>query len=473
MAGEQPGAWHKRLLKFSRTSFPGSCLGTHLLLEAPASQTRIGGRITFRSPQPNFLFAREAECGLPCGKMTRALSKGVLFLPVLALVVLWQEERAWSGPVVIKAQQAKAKGLLVQQLEDGSFFGKTSQMNATVALGSRSDALRVGFNQNVGGSMGAALVEGLKHLRIRHGGNLMGGTVEIAFQDKWIPKDGPSGALPCTLMIHSLITGDPVRGAIAFTGDMNADGKVRPVGGVDAKILGAARAKCRIVAIPAGNREDAYDLCVLKGVKPIRQVQIVSVDTFEKALEIAGDKRAAKIESALATFEEVQTVLARPGGARFLRHPKVLEKLKAVGRAMPNHESAKILYLAGTGRTPKTLSARGSLLAIESQIPGLFRALANDDFGDFGLDARKGLPAIAGNIRMLRRKLHRDAQPYANAILEFAKVFEDNRRTLGSETLSETKFRALSKELKLKTLAVRDVRADLIRKYAASTDLVD
>ena len=70
-----------------------------------------------------------------------------------------------------------------------------------------------------------------KFIRVRHGDQLpLGKRVELAFADKYSPKDGPSAAVVCALLTDSIVTGDEIDPEFAATGDMTATGEIRPIG---------------------------------------------------------------------------------------------------------------------------------------------------------------------------------------------------------------------------------------------------
>lgn len=75
-----------------------------------------------------------------------------------------------------------------------------------------------------------------------------------------IPKDGPSAGLAHTVGLISLFSGKSVPPSIAMTGEVALRGKVMPVGGIPAKLIGALAAGVKKVLIPAQNRKDIKEL---------------------------------------------------------------------------------------------------------------------------------------------------------------------------------------------------------------------
>ena len=74
------------------------------------------------------------------------------------------------------------------------------------------------------------------------------------------PKDGPSaGIAMCTALVSSL-TGNPVRGDVAMTGEITLRGEVLPIGGLKEKLLAAHRGGIKRVLIPYENERDLADI---------------------------------------------------------------------------------------------------------------------------------------------------------------------------------------------------------------------
>lgn len=80
--------------------------------------------------------------------------------------------------------------------------------------------------------------------------------IHIHCPDGATPKDGPSAGGAITLSIISLLTNIPVKCNVAMTGEIDLNGCIRKIGGLDLKIGGAIDAEIDTVLYPEENEED-------------------------------------------------------------------------------------------------------------------------------------------------------------------------------------------------------------------------
>jgi len=74
-----------------------------------------------------------------------------------------------------------------------------------------------------------------------------------------IPKDGPSAGVTMVCALASELTGRPVRGDVAMTGEITLSGRVLPVGGIKEKVLAARRAGITEVIMPRQNEKNVKE----------------------------------------------------------------------------------------------------------------------------------------------------------------------------------------------------------------------
>src|SRR5207247_6898735 len=111
-----------------------------------------------------------------------------------------------------------------------------------------------------------------------------------------IPKDGPSAGVTMAAWMASELTGRPVRGDMAMTGELTRSGRVLPVGGIKEKVLAARRAGVRQVIVPKQNAKNINEDLTPELRKDLTVHLVSTIDeVLALALQsIASDVRPAK-----------------------------------------------------------------------------------------------------------------------------------------------------------------------------------
>jgi ATP-dependent Lon protease len=106
------------------------------------------------------------------------------------------------------------------------------------------------------------------------------------------PKDGPSAGVAMCTSIVSVLTGIPVRGNVAMTGEISLRGRVLPIGGLKEKLLAAHRGGIKEVLIPEANLKDLEE--IPENVK--KGLRIIPVSKVDEVLEHALVRKVTAIE---------------------------------------------------------------------------------------------------------------------------------------------------------------------------------
>ena len=106
-----------------------------------------------------------------------------------------------------------------------------------------------------------------------------------------IPKDGPSAGVTMVTALASELTGRPVRGDLAMTGEITLSGHVLPVGGIKEKVLAARRHGVFEVAMPKQNQKNVKE-DLSEDLR--RDMTIHYVSMIEDVLELALQPASAR-----------------------------------------------------------------------------------------------------------------------------------------------------------------------------------
>ena len=102
------------------------------------------------------------------------------------------------------------------------------------------------------------------------------------------PKDGPSAGTAITVALYSLMNNKPIHYDLAITGEINLQGNVTAIGGLDLKIIGGINNGVKTFLYPKDNQKD-FDKFMEKYKENsiIDGITFYSIESIEEALKIS------------------------------------------------------------------------------------------------------------------------------------------------------------------------------------------
>ena len=358
----------------------------------------------------------------------------------------------------VKGSIKAVKALLVRQLSSGEMAGFAQPLTATAIKSGGDEGMQIKFNQDVGDDMSTALAAVVRGLQVHYGAWPHGYTAELGFEEKYNPKDGPSAAVACALLLDGLIHDHEYDPGFAVTGDLNSDLTVQPVGGVPAKIRGATARGAKIVSVPIANRRGLADLVVMGELKPFIDIDVFTAETFAQARAVALARRHPDLQTSIDQFATLKAA-----GLSKMRSKESIAKLREIVKRTPNYLSAELTLRAATRTLPKTLSLAGSFESIDTNVGPFIDAIRA------GRSESINTSEFAKTMESLRRvKTKLDPRTHAlhTALVDLL-VFD--RRYVGTRFGNETQYRAYRKEGK--TLVSRYDRER--KKLASNSEIIE
>lgn len=362
--------------------------------------------------------------------------------------VIWRNEDSGTRPTAVARFQTSIKTLYVIEQDNGGMLGGASDLILTAEPGPKHGDIPVSFATPVGPQMHMVLDDVVRRLHLVY--PAIDGTdkIEFSFEDKYDPHDGGSIGAACGTLLMSMIQGFSIDPDVAMTGDVSADGKVRAIGGVAAKLRGARAAGCTMVAMPTENIDQLIDTMIYAGRPALTDVQVIGISSLDEAAAVARIDRSDHLRQAIEIFRGIQQ--SAKESSDYLETPDAQQKLQRVLQLAPEHLSAKLLLDAITNRQRKRLSAAASeyytFEAVGDMLPTLYAKEGNapqsqDLVSDVSID--EGLKTL----HKLRPMADLTVRPLIDAWTEFTEALEQSG--------------AWNSTVEIKAQAVRDAMATL------------
>ena len=190
------------------------------------------------------------------------------------------------GPVRFKPDERRSSDTvgLVRGLAYTSVGGEVLDVEAAVVNGSG----KVELTGNLGDVMKESARAAITYIRSR--ADLLNidpdfyktKDIHIHFPEAAVPKDGPSAGITMCIALISALSGRPVHGDIAMTGEISLRGRILAIGGLREKTMAALRAGVKTVIIPKENEPDLDEIDPLVRSK----LNFVSVEHADEVLDL-------------------------------------------------------------------------------------------------------------------------------------------------------------------------------------------
>jgi hypothetical protein len=337
------------------------------------------------------------------------------------------QNSALSGPTTqLSKLQSSIKALYVIQQATGEKLGLAEDLILTATPGNANGkTIPVSFTVPVDREMRMVLADVCRAINVKYPHGEVS-KYELSFGDKYTRHGGGSIGAACGTLLLSLIEGFDIDPKLSMTGDVTADGKIRVIGGLAAKMRGATDAGCDVMVVPADNYGQIVDAFIYEGPALLTNVQVIGVSNLDEATAVARVNREEKLQKAIDLFGDVQQILKNSPAQ--IHDKEIQDKLSEVLDLEPNDFSAKLLLLLSENKQPKKLSAAATFyytnLAVDAMLPTLM-----DPLSQRTLAVNLATPAVveAGLKKLQKVRWYADPQvlPLVNATQQLMEAIND------------------------------------------------
>ena len=109
--------------------------------------------------------------------------------------------------------------------------------------------------------------------------------IHLHFPDGATPKDGPSAGGALAVTIYSLLANKKIRHDVAMTGEINFQGKITAIGGLENKLEGAKRAGVTLALYPKENQKDMDKIYERNPTLVDSTFKVMAVETLDHAIK--------------------------------------------------------------------------------------------------------------------------------------------------------------------------------------------
>jgi len=364
--------------------------------------------------------------------------------------------------------QTTISGLVVVTGLNGQMHGMAIDIIAVAPKNEENAPPRIEVIGKIGAEMRTSLDEAIRLVQLRDA-KARQVHIQISFGDKYSTKDGGSAGTAFALLLLSALHHFELSPDVAITGDITVDGKIRQIGGVRAKVHGAALDHLRAVGMPLNNAGQLAEGTLLDGPSLLWDTQVIGLANLDDGIALVRKDRDPKLDEALNTFEKLRDTMAKRPVTDLATDAEAGKLLARVLELAPNHLSAATLQQLAAGKGPEHLSV-GSSLGEAVAALGSLRPVLRMDY----ITMREADLADAQTLTTIRSEiaqLDKVVDPTAKDTLSAIGAYCDACQTLfdARKVMDARKLRAAMDLCRDKRAAIRNA----ITKVLDDKDMVD
>ncbi len=319
---------------------------------------------------------------------------------------------------------SEVTGMAVIVSPDGDEHGSKLDIIGTVMAESRgSGSAGAGIAVDVGPEMQTCFKEAVHAIQLRYP-FWEAGHINVTFDEKYIGHEGGSAGTAFGVLMLSMLEGFDVDPKFAVTGDITVDWKVRTVGGITAKLRGAALDGCKEAAIPEGNETAFSDMRLMYGDASMWNVQVFSIGTLQEAVGLLRMDRDAKVTESMKLFGGLRADLAKAERAT-LKSSATVGTLNKILELTPNCLSAKYLLQMADGSAGRTVSSSATIYDVVRILYPFRKLLASGQAIDHTSLSLVTMQNARRQIEALRRIAPGELLPLLNDAMAYAEAIND------------------------------------------------
>ena len=244
------------------------------------------------------------------------------------------------------------------------------------------------------------------------------------------PWNGASLSGTCALLMDGAITGKaPLASTFSVVGK---DGKLElpPRFWASLRALSAQNTGGRLI-LPGAAADYLTGLVVLDDAAFFLKYEVLLAETADELCDLGGGNAKPEIQDAYERFAEIKKVgSGKPVGA-FVAHPATQARLSQLAASLPQHASARMLALQGSGNRPRFLQRavlaeelRDALEPITLLESTSTEKLIPKQLDQIHEQSREKLDRMGGFIDIRDRDLHKSAVAAADSVRTLARLLD-------------------------------------------------